>query len=187
MKILKISGSYDGSQIKPLWAKEKFGVEEDNIVVMIGSMNILFENMVDIDDLKNKKVIKTDKALHFLIEHYDNNDIRLAYYRQRVFCSVVLEILRNYAINVERKGGDLYIEGKKLSVSAATTGKTQKIHFGINLTTKGTPSDVKTVALEDFECFRNNGKMEKFIDEILNKYMFEIEKIEKDIKKTRSF
>ncbi len=192
MKILKISGDYDGSHIKPFWAKENFGISEDNIVVMTGNMDVKFENMIDMDDLRDQKAIRTDKAIHFLIEHYDSKDIRLAYYRQRIFCIAVEEILRKYNIDAERKGSDLYVEGKKLSVSIATTGETQKIHFGINLTTKGTPNDVKTIALEDFECFAdeeglNNAKVEKFIDEILNRYIFDVEKIEKDIKKTKIF
>ncbi len=192
MRILKIFGNYDGSQIKPLWAKEKFGISEDNIIVMTGGMDVKFENMIDMDDLRDQKAIKTDKAIHFLIEHYDSKDIRLVYYRQRMFCIEIEEILRNYKISVERKGSDLYVEGKKLSVSIATTGETQKIHFGINLTTKGTPADVKTIALENFKCLAdenglNNAKVEKFIDEILKQYIFDVQKIEKDIKKTKVF
>ncbi|MDI6730858.1 MAG: DUF366 family protein [Candidatus Altarchaeum sp.] len=192
MILLKIFGNYDGSQIKPLWAKEKFGVSENNIVVMTGSMDVRFENMIDMNDLRDQKAIKTDKAIHFLIEHYDSKDIRLAYYRQRIFCITVEEILRKYNVDVERKGSDLYVKGKKLSVSIATVGKTQKIHFGINLTTKGTPADVKTIALENFKCFfdekgLNNAKAEKFIDEILKQYIFDVEKIEMDIKKTKVF
>jgi len=188
MKILKIYDNYDGSQINPFWARKKFGISEDNIVVMKGSMNVKFENMIDLDDLRDHKAIKTDNAIHFLIEHYDSKDIRLAYYRQRLFCIAVEEILKNnYNINVERKGSDLYVEGKKLSVSIATVGETQKIHFGINLTVKGTPSEVKTIALENFECFADNKEIEKFTDDILNKYIFDVEKIERDIKKTRVF
>jgi len=178
---------YDGSQIRPLWANEKFGINEDNIVVMIGSMNVKFENMIDKEDLKNKKKIKSDKAIHFLIEHYDSNDLRLAYYRQRLFCFEIEETLKRYNIDAERKGSDLYINNRKLSVSIATVGKTQKIHFGINLTTKGTPDDVKTAALDEFECFKNEESIKKFIDEILNKYVFDVEKIEKDIEKTKTF
>lgn len=197
MKILKISGDcdYDGSQIKPFWAKEKFGISEDNIVVMIGGMNVKFENMIDLDDLKAKKEIKTDKAIHFLIEHYDSNDIRLAYYRQRIFCFVVEEILgkflrkylKEYNALIERKGSDLYVEGRKLSVSIATAGKTQKIHFGINLTTKGTPRDVKTIALTHLGCFVDEKRIDEFVDEVVNRYVFDVEKIEKDIKKTKIF
>jgi len=192
MKILKIYNNYDGSQIKPFWAREKFSISDDNIVVMIGSMDVKSENMIDWDDLRDHKAIKTDKAVHFLIEHYDSNDIQLAYCRQRIFCVVVKEILQKYNVDAERKGSDLYVDGKKLSVSIVTVGEVQKIHFGINLTTKGTPSDVETVALENFECFKedkdiDNAKIEKFIDEILNRYIFDVEKIEKDIKKTRIF
>lgn len=195
MKILKTSGNYDGSQIRPFWAKEKFGISEDNIVVMVGGMNVKFENMIDMDELKAKKEIKTDKAIHFLIEHYDSNDICVAYYRQRIFCFVVEEILQKYLqkylkvpnASIERKGSDLYIEGKKLSVSIATVGKTQKIHFGINLTTKGTPNDIKTIALNDFECFADEKKINEFADEVVNRYVFDVEKIEKDIMKTKVF
>jgi len=198
MKILKIYGNYDGSQIKPLWVKEKFNIEEDNIVVMIGAMDVKFENMIDKEDLENKKEIKGDECIHFLIEHYDsehnstehfteklNANLRLAYYRQRLFVCCVEEILKNFKIFCERRGDDLYINKKKLSVSIATVGKTQKIHFGINLSDKGTPSDVETIGLKDLNLSEKD--IEKFIDDVLNLYIDETKKIENDIKKTKIF
>jgi len=183
LKILKISGTYDGSQIEPLWA-QKYGIYEDNIVVMIGGMNVGFKHMVDLEDLEQKKEIKGDEVIHFLIEHYDSNDLKLAYYRQRIFVCCAEETLKNFEIYAERSGDDLYINGGKLTVSVATVGKTQKIHFGVNITKKGVPKDVSASGLKDF---LHPEEIEKFIDMLTEKYINEVNKIESDMKKTKIF
>lgn len=190
MKILKIFGDYDGSEIKPLWAKEKFGISEDNIIVMIGKMNVKLENMIDKEDFKNKKEIKGNECINFLIEHYFNvnninNSLWLAYCMQRLFVCCVEKALRNFKIFCERKGDDLYIQEKKLSVSIATVGKTQKIHFGINITNEGTPNDVPTIGLKNLNLKTED--IEKFIDEVLDLYVEEVKEIESDINKTKVF
>lgn len=183
MKILKISGAYDGSQIEPLWA-QKFGIYEDNIVVMRGAMDVEFKHMVDQKDLEQRKEIKGEELIHFIIEHYDSSDLRLAYFRQRIFVCCAEEALKNFGVCAERSGDDLYIGGRKLTVSVATTGKTQKIHFGVNLTNKGVPKDVSASGLNDF---LKPEEIERFINTLTEKYADEVNKIESDMKKTKIF
>lgn len=183
MKILKISGSYDGSQIKPLWA-QKFGLYEDNIVVMRGGMDVKFENMVDSEDLENRREIKGKELIHFIVEHYDSRDLRLSYYRQRIFVCCAEEVLKNFGVYAERAGDDLYVEGRKLSVSVATAGETQKIHFGMNLTDEGVPEGVSAACLGKF---LEHAEIEKFIDILTERYINEVNKIEDDMKKTKIF
>lgn len=189
MKLIKTKGKYTGSQIAPNWAANKFSnlnKTDDALVVMRGSMDVSKEEMVDLEDLENNKEIKGGDLIHFIIEHYDTSSIEIAYLRQRLFACIVCEILKRNKIKINRKGDDLFVNNKKLSVSVATSGKNSiKIHFGINATSKGTPTYVETIGLDDIGF--NEIEIEKFTDEICEKYIGEIEKIKSDIKKTRTF
>ena len=64
-----------------------------------------------------------------------------------------------------------------------------KIHFAFNLEDKGTPNDVETIGILDIVDEDNNQVFNKedlvdLINEIVNRFILEIETIEKDISKT---
>jgi uncharacterized protein len=101
---------------------------------------------------------------------------------------IVQRILQETGIKTQRKGDDLYCQGGKLSVSIATcSASSMKIHFAMNLTTKGTPDDIKTAGL--LECSRDidMDEISKLPDKISKAYVDEILDIEDDIAKTRVF
>jgi hypothetical protein len=60
-----------------------------------------------------------------------------------------------------------------------------KMHFALNITTKGTPDDVETSALEDNDMSLED--VHKLQDEISEAYIEMIETIDKDITKTKVF
>ncbi|BDZ69773.1 hypothetical protein GCM10025861_02900 [Methanobacterium petrolearium] len=62
-----------------------------------------------------------------------------------------------------------------------------KIHFAMNITTQGTPENIKTAGL--MECSENLDmlKVSKLSDNISKTYIDEILDIEEDISKTRVF
>jgi hypothetical protein len=182
---------YDGSQINPQWAFKAFKIKESNIISWIGPMNIHKDNIVDYEDYD--KEIRGDELLHFIIEHFDVQpaDIRLCYHRQRLFITIVQDNLYKMGIKTMRKGDDLYVmedHGKlgKLSVSIATASiNSMKIHFALNITSEGTPTDVDITSLN--EC-KDNLQMEminKLADNISENYMDELKDIESDITKTK--
>ena len=188
MEVIKTHGKYNGSQIKPLWAHKKFNLNEneDSIVVVRGPMDVAKEEMVDLEDLKNKKEIKGNDLVHFIIEHRDSNNIEISYLRQRLFTCTIYEILSEKGIEIKRIGDDLFVNGKKLSVSVATSGRNSiKFHFGINVTSDGTPDYVDAVGLKEIGLVES--EIEIFIDEVCGRYINEIKKIGKDIKKTKVF
>ncbi|MCK9151461.1 DUF366 family protein [Methanobacterium alcaliphilum] len=185
---LKETSCYDGSPIQPLWALDKYGIKGSSIISWMGPMEIKAENIVDVEDVGLE--IKSDNMAHFIVEHFDCQpaDIRICYHRQRILVMLLKEELRSFGIECKRRGDDLFVNSKKLTVSIATISPTSmKIHLGMNITSEGTPDDVKTIGF--FEC--NESLNEKDIVNLINNvsknYIDEINDIEQDITKTRSF
>lgn len=174
---------YDGSQINPLWAYEYMDVRGDSIIVFRGPMDVRY--IKDIEDEKNKKEIKGDDLIHFIVERFDSPaSIREAYYLQRMLIICMQDVLRNYSVITERIGDDLFANGRKLTVSIATAGiSSEKIHCGINLTGSGTPVEANATGLH--ELGTDPDSWEDIGKEIADRFVFEIEDIEHDICKTR--
>ncbi len=183
VKILNNPIKYDGSQIAPLWAYS-MGIKGDSIVIFHGPMDVTFENMKDFEDRKAGKTIKGDDLIHIIVERFDSPaSMRLAYYMQRLLIIKIRDVLSNHGVNTTRNGDDLFIEDGKLTVSIASAGiSSEKIHCGINITTRGTPDDVRTAALEDIGI----KDWKSVAHEIAETFLHEIEDIEGDIQKTRS-
>ena len=182
----KDDNEYDGSQINPSWAFQEFKVKDSTIVSWIGPMNILGDNLIDYEDVGLD--IKGDKMLHFIVEHFDEQpgNLKLAYHRQRMLVMITRDKLLDYGIKTTQDGDDIFINDRKLSVSIATASiSSMKIHFALNITTKGTPSDVNTSALDD-ECMTLS-EIEQLQDEIANTYIETIDTIMYYITKTKVF
>lgn len=170
--------NYDGSQISSLWAYNTAGIQDDSIIYFRGICNVELEHMIDLEDKKENESIYSPDMVHFIIEHFDSTDLKLIYSRQRLFVSIVLEILTGKGLNVIRKGDDLFVNNKKLSVSiASTSAVSQKIHFGINVV-HDYYAHLKSSGLEDDE-------IEQLMHAIAESYINEIDDIEKDLRKSR--
>ncbi len=182
-KILPYPIKYDGSQIAPLWAYG-MGIKGDSIVVFHGPMDVTPENMKDLEDRNAGKTIQGDELIHIIVEKFDSPaSMRLAYYMQRLLIVCVRDVLEKHEIKTIRNGDDLFIDERKLTVSIATAGvSSEKIHCGINITTRGTPSDVKTFSLNDFGI----KDWSAIAQEISEAFMHEIDDIDGDIVKTKS-
>lgn len=190
MKYKKIEESllYDGSQITPFWAFKDFKVKGSSILAWTGPMEIEAGKIIDYEDVDLE--IKSSEMVHFIIEHFDIQpaDIRTCYHRQRLFVMIAKDVLGELGILTKRNGDDLYFEGKKLSVSIATcSNSSMKIHFGMNITKKGTPSDVDAIGLLECRKDLDNKKINDLSYKISQNYISEIESIEEDITKTKVF
>ncbi|AIJ05940.1 hypothetical protein JH146_1097 [Methanocaldococcus bathoardescens] len=175
---------YTGKEIEPLWAFKTFDVQKDNVVVFRGKMEVSAKNMKDLKDIKREKEIKvpikSEDAINFVVEHFDAIDLKTIYLRQRLLVFIAKEVIESYNVKLKRDGDDLYFEDKKLSVCIACKGTVSaKIHLGINVKSKGA-EHVKIVGLEDLGV--------KNVDEVMRKiaikYAEEIDKIERDLRKT---
>jgi hypothetical protein len=180
--------NYNGSQIAPLWAFRELGVQGDSVVFFTGGMKIPRESLVDIKDLRDSMEeypISSDRALHFIVEHFDDPSLRLAYHRQRILINVAKErIIDASDTHVKRLASDLFVGKRKLSVSVATASvSSMKIHLGLNITSKGAPQDISIKGLEELDIKDVTG----LATTIAESYVEEIAEIEEDITKTRVF
>lgn len=182
-RILPDKIKYDGSQIAPLWAYG-MGIKGDSMVIFHGPMDVTFDNMKDLEDKKEGKSIRGNDLIHIIVERFDSPaSMRLAYYMQRLLIVCIRDVLSGHGIHTARHGDDLFIDDGKLTVSIATAGVTsEKIHCGVNITTDGTPPEVKTAALFDLGIT----DWKSLAHQIAEIYINEIEDIEGDIVKTRS-
>lgn len=179
---------YDGSQINPSWAFQEFGIYGSSIITWIGPVNITPDNLKDFADVGLE--IKSNYMVNFICEFFDQQptNMRIAYLRQRLLVMIFREILTEKGVKTTREGDDIFVDGKKLSISIASVSlSSAKIHFALNLEDKGTPSDVETIGLYDIDDGNvfNKDNLKDLIFEVVNRYINELETIEKDISKTK--
>jgi hypothetical protein len=174
---------YDGAQIHPLWAYETLGVRGDSIVIFQGPMHVAPSHIRDVEDLREGRAIAGDNLIHFIVEHFNTPaSMRIAYYMQRLLIICIKEELLKYGIQAHRRGDDLFVKERKLTVSIATCGITsEKIHCGVNITTTGVPEDVRAIGLSELGI----EDAVEFARTVAENFSKEIEDIEKDITKTR--
>ncbi len=184
VKILNKRLNYDGSQLRALWALEELGLQGSSIVVFCGGMNVPREQMRDLKDKRGWREIKGENLIHFIVEVINPSaDLRLAYYAQRLLLCIAKDKLQELGVKVNREGGDLYLNGKKLSVSIANSNLNgYKIHLGINITSKQAPEGA--IGLREID---KKIKPMELARSIAKQFAVECEDIELDIAKTRAF
>ena len=181
---------YDGSQINPSWAFQEFGIYGSSIITWIGPVNITPDNLKDFADVGLE--IKSSNMVNFICEFFDQQptNMRIAYLRQRLLIMIFKEILTEFGVKTTREGDDIFVDGRKLSISIASVSlSSAKIHFALNLEDKGTPSDVDTIGLYDIkvngkQVFTEENLLDLVIDTV-NRFINELETIENDISKTK--
>ncbi len=186
LKVLNKRLNYDGTQLRPLWAFEVFGVHGSSIVVFRGGMNVSREQIRDLKDKREGKEIKGEDLIHFIIEVIaPPGDLKHAYYAQRLLLCIAKDALTRLGVNASRDGGDLYCDGKKLSVSIASSSLNgYKIHLGINITSRKTPKEASAIGLKEID---RKLKPVEFAKTVAKQFATEFEDIELDTAKTRAF
>lgn len=136
---------YTGHQLSSLWAYRNFGLQGDSIVCFRGPCRIEFSEMVDVEDVLGKSEIYGPDMLHFIVEHFGDR-LEKGVLRQRMLIAIIKDVLD--IPGLARRGDDLYLGGKKLSISIATSSPVSvMIHAALNVVSEGTP--VKAAGLFD--------------------------------------
>ncbi|WP_461866645.1 DUF366 family protein [Thermococcus sp.] len=173
---------YEGSAIRSHWAYRNFGILGNSIVVFRGKCDVKVEEMIDIEDLRASKEIKSDDMIHYIIEVFDLVNTLFASTLQKLFIARLCELLTEYGVKTEREGDDIYVNGEKLSISIATVSPVSiKIHIGINVEAKGIPEDVNAIGLKELGITDVEGFMERSGKTLIE----EFNKIKKDSLKVR--
>ncbi|AEH25336.1 DUF366 family protein [Pyrococcus yayanosii] len=173
---------YDGSAIRSHWAYRNFGILGNSLVVFRGRCNVRVEEMIDIEDLRAKKEIRSDDMVHYIVEVFDVPNVLLASALQKLFVARLCEVLGEYGIKTSRKGDDIYVNGKKLSISIATVSPVSiKIHIGINVEAKGIPEGIEATGLRELGI----NDVEEFMERTGRALVEEFEKVKRDSLKVR--
>jgi hypothetical protein len=181
---IKEKNTYDGSQLKSLFAYLTYGILGNSIVSWVGPCKISFEHMVDGEDLLSQSPIEGAEMLHFIIEIFDR-DLFSGVALQRLFSSMIRDHLQIAARStlgtaiLERDGDDIFWDDRKLNISVATKSPISTlIHLAINCTNRGTP--VATCSLEDMKL-----SPEQVAQDVMTLFQREFEAILKATQKVR--
>jgi hypothetical protein len=131
---------YDGSQLHSHFAIYEAGILGDSMVAFFGGANVTDNFLVDLIDKTANHTIVAKEMLHFIVEHFPA-DLTLAVFRQRLLVAIARETLVQHCdCPVERRGDDLFVENRKLTVSIATISTVSTlIHFAANIDPEGAP------------------------------------------------
>lgn len=158
---------YIGSQLSPHWIYKNYHFQGDAIVSFVGEVDVDLTEMVDIEDVINNEPIYSKKMLNFIIEQFDCT-LEQMVFAQRLFISIIKEVLEENNCFVKRDGDDLFYDNRKLSVSIATKSITScLIHTGLNIIKDGAPiqaSDLSELGIKDIKQFALT-VMEKYKNE----------------------
>ena len=171
-KFIDTEIKYIGSQLSPHWIYKNFKIQGDAIVAFCGECEVNLTEMVDIEDVINNEPIYSKYMLSFITEQFNIN-LTEGVLRQRLLIAIIKELLEEKGVFVIRKGDDLIIDGKKLSVSIATKSiSSVLIHTGLNILSEGAPVEASGLKSELGICDIKN-----FAEEVMGRYIEEIEDI----------
>ena len=174
MKTLLIDENikYEGWQLAPHWIYKNFKMMGDAIVAFKGECEVKLSEMVDIEDVVNNEPIYSKNMLSFITEQF-NVDLVEGVFRQRLLICIIKEALEKRGFVVSRNGDDLFVCGKKLTVSIATKSLTSiLIHAGVNIDSEGAP-----IAACGLTNDLGITDIDEFAKEIMQKYSEEIDDI----------
>jgi len=154
---------YTGLELAPHWIYRKFHLQGDAMIAFCGECEVKLTEMVDIEDVINNEPIYSKNMLSFIIEHF-NIGLVEGVTRQRMLICIIKEVIEQLLTPqsslLTRKGDDLFIDDKKLSVSIATKSLTSVlIHVGININPEGAPINaigLDFLKIHDIKGFANN-------------------------------
>lgn len=179
-KLIEQDIKYEGWQLSPHWIYKNFKIQGDVTVAFCGECEVKLTEMVDIEDVINNEPIYSKSMLSFISEQF-NVGLVEGVFRQRLLICIIKEALERRGVKVIRSGDDLFVDGKKLTVSIATKSLTSiLIHTGINIDSEGAP--VKACGLKNDLGISD---IKTFAAEILEKYSEELDDIEMASTKVR--
>lgn len=171
-KVIDEEIKYTGLELAPHWIYKNFKIQGDAIVAFIGECEVHLTEMVDVEDVINNEPIYSKQMINFICETF-NIGLVEGVLRQRLLITTLKEVLESdYNVKVVRDGDDLFIDGKKLSVSIATKSQTSVlIHTGVNIDPAGAP--ISAIGLNTVK----NLNPKEFAKKVIEKYSAEVEDI----------
>jgi hypothetical protein len=131
--------SYTGPNLRSGWIQQQFGLQPPAAVAWMGPCHVATVDLVDLEDQAVGAEIHAARMLHLVAEH-PGPDLFAAVLRQRLLVALARELLADEGLQVRRRGDDLYVAERKLSVSIAAPSPTScLLHLGLNVDPAGAP------------------------------------------------
>jgi hypothetical protein len=138
---------YTGRELSSRWVSAHTRQDGDTAALFVGECHVPTENLVDNDDREAGASIAAARMLNVVIMHPEC-DLRSAVLRQRLLVCILCESLAHREITPDRRGDDVYVDERKLTVSvAAPSSGACLIHLGINVDPAGAP--VAAIGLDE--------------------------------------
>lgn len=167
-RILDEKTTYTGAELRSGWVTGVTALDGDAAVGFVGPCDVPTEALVDLDDARAGATIVAAEMAHVVVEH-PTCDLRAAVLRQRLLVCILREMLHRVGVEVDRDGDDLYVGGRKLTVSIAAPGLDGcLIHLGVNVDPAGAP--VPAVGLKEIGI-----EPRGLLTELLGRYSHEMQ------------
>jgi hypothetical protein len=145
--------TYTGVELRPHFLLTELGLQGTALAAFVGPCQVATEHLVDWEDRLAEDHIQAAQMVHFIGEFFGAS-LREGVLRQRLFMATLREILDGLLREagkpeaIVREGDDLFLRGRKLSVSIVTASPvSQLLHVGINVDPGGAP--VPAIGLEE--------------------------------------
>ncbi len=159
--------TYTGRELRSGWIAAVAALEGDAAVAFVGPCEVANEDLVDLEDRRAGTFIRAARMLHVLVEH-PGADLDVAVLRQRMLVCLLCELLAARGVRTVRSGDDVFVDGRKLTVSiAAPATRGALIHLGVNVDPEGAP--VPAVGLAELGV-----DVEDLADALLDAYAREL-------------
>ena len=131
--------TYFGPELRPHFILSKWNIEDSALVAFRGPCEVKTDHLVDWEDRLANDFIRAKEMIHFLGEFFGAT-LKEGVWIQRLLVAEIATELVKLGIPALRDGDDLFIEGKKLSVSIVTASPVSiLLHLGINIDSEGAP------------------------------------------------
>ncbi len=166
-RVLRRRMDYTGAELRSHFAFRLLGIEGDSAIAFLGPCDVTPECMVDLADHRSGSTIRGRLMLHFLVEHFGRG-LLAAVLSQRLLAALARDLLQEKSRrSIERRGDDLFVGPRKLSISVATLSPVSAlVHFALNVDAALAP--VAAASLRDLRV-----EPRSFARELLRRYSAE--------------
>ncbi len=172
--------TYTGPELRPHFILSHYKIEGNALVAFRGACEVQTDHLVDWEDRLQNDFIRAREMVHFLGEFFGIT-LKEGIWIQRLVVSEIHSMLMKMKIAAERSGDDLFVDGKKLSVSIVTASPVSVLlHLGLNIDPAGAP-----VAAIGLESFFSEAQTEELIKAVLSRFKTEFESVNRAAVKVR--